>query len=697
VLAAEQFTLEWVTVLGEACYLTWGSGKASSTLAPLVDALAAAMGTDDFDPEGPRAIGRQLAEANFRGPTALPGTMRLIRTRAPQLFPTAGPDRIGELLDELAAGYAEGLRQITQSEQEELLAAVLRARQDTEAVLRASEDRFRTIFTEAGAGIAIVTADGEVTSVNPAIVQMFGDADSLAQPHSFTDHMHPEDIDTVAGLFRDLIEGRCRPMRGEARFIRPDGTVLWTYLTASLVRDGAGLPEYVIAVLEDVTERYQLRSRLHHQTYHDQLTRLPNRSLMEEQLAWAFSDGSAVHRVGLCHLDLDGFRAVNDTMGHQVGDQLLLAVSSRLQLISDGNLVTRAGADEFTILVPDPAGAAELTELADRILAGLGPPFVLGQRRLSITASLGIAEAAVCDTSPAELHRAADAARSWAKEAGGGRWAVFDPGRDAQETARFALAIGIAGAVDREEFRLHYQPLVQLDTGELTGVEALVRWSHPEHGLLGPSEFIGLAERNSSIVPLGRWVLEQACRQARQWADELGDAAPYMSVNVAPRQLAEPGWLAEVSQVLDETGLDPSLLQLEITERAVLVDESGAEDTLRALRDMGIRLAIDDFGTGYSSLSYLRRLPVHGLKIDGSFIRGLREANSADSKDDKIIKALITMAHALDLVVTAEWVETASQAHRLAALGCDIGQGNWYGHPVPATQLAPLLRRPLAG
>jgi EAL domain-containing protein (putative c-di-GMP-specific phosphodiesterase class I) len=321
---------------------------------------------------------------------------------------------------------------------------------------------------------------------------------------------------------------------------------------------------------------------------------------------------------------------------------------------------------------------------------------------------------------------------------------VFDPERDAGETRRFALAASVPGAVERHEFQLYYQPLVELATARLVGVEALVRWRHPEHGLLGPARFIDLAERNGAIVPLGRWVLTEACRQARRWADELGDSAPYVSVNVAPRQLAEPGWLTEVAGVLTECGLAPGQLQLEITERAVLLEESldsgasvTASDTLRALREMGVRLVIDDFGTGYSSLSYLRRLPVHGLKIDGSFIQGLRDPGELDTPGDasdidtrghasrdidirgdashdgeapgkpavdpvdtpegKIVAALVSMAHALGLVVTAEWVETAGQARRLRTLGCDIGQGRWYGDPVPASQLAPLLRRPLAG
>jgi diguanylate cyclase (GGDEF)-like protein/PAS domain S-box-containing protein len=685
--------------LGRTCYLTWGSDDTATALAPLVEALSESLRRDPFVPESAREIGIRLADTGLRGRTTLQATMRLIRTRAPELFAVCratGEDRIDDVLAELAAGYADGLFKRAQIEQEALLAAVLAARKNIEAALRASEERFRTIFTEAGAGIAIATVDGRITSLNPALHRMFG-SDELSKPHAFTDHIHPEDIGRVVSELHAMIDGRSGPMSEEIRFVRPDGTVIWTSVTASVVRDVDGAADYVISVIEDITERHQLRTRLHHQTYHDQLTRLPNRSLMQEQLIGAFSPESSTQRVGLCHLDLDGFRAINDTLGHQVGDQLLLAVAARLQLLAEGHLVTRVGADEFAILVPDPTSVHDLVVLADHVRGGLAPPFVIGRYRMSISASLGLACSAVADTSPAELQRCADAARSWAKSAGGGRWAMFDPKRDADETARFALATSIPAAVDREEFRLHYQPLVRMGSGELIGAEALVRWRHPEYGLLSPAEFIELAEGNGSIVSLGRWVLTEACRQARVWVDQLGTAAPYVSVNVAPRQLAEPGWLDEVSGVLELTGLDPGQLQLELTERAVLVDESAASDTLRTLREMGVRLAIDDFGTGYSSLSYLRRLPVHGLKIDGSFVRGLRTASTEDSKDNKIIEALITMSHALGLEVTAEWVETASQAHRLAALGCDIGQGNWYGHPVCAGQLAPLLHGPLAG
>ncbi|MBO0848231.1 MAG: EAL domain-containing protein [Pseudonocardia sp.] len=664
----------------------------------LATELAEVLGAARLPTGSARRLGARLAEPALRGRNALRTSLHLIRTRAPALFDVAGSpgDRIDELVDELAVGYAEGVRGRTRREQQAVLGAMLRTRREAEHVLRAGEKRFRAIFTEAGVGIAIVALDGRVLDVNPALLRLFGGIDPRLSSRSVSDQVHAEDAPALVAEFGELTRGRRDSFRSEVRFVRPDGAVMWTYLTASLVRDDDGQPDYVICVVEDITERHQLRSRLRHQAYHDQLTRLPNRALMDAQLRWAFSEGSPVRRVGICHLDVDGFRAINDTLGHQVGDQLLIAVAGRLRLLAGEHLVTRAGGDEFAILVADPPDVDYLRALAERVLDGLRPPFMIGTQRLSVTACMGIAEDAVTATWPGELQRAADAARSWAKAEGTGRWVVFDAERDAGETSRFTLAASVSGAVDRDEFHLLYQPLMDLASGALAGVEALVRWRHPEHGVLGPARFIELAERNGAIVPLGRWVLTEACRQARVWEDRFGPAAPYVSVNVAPQQLVEPSWLAEVSTVLAEAGLEPNRLQLEITERAVLVDEPAASDTLRTLREMGVRLAIDDFGTGYSSLSYLRRLPVHGLKIDGSFIQGVCAAGAEESRESKIVEALIRMAHALGLVVTAEWVETAGQARWLTALGCDLGQGNWYGDPVPPTELDGLLRA-LAG
>lgn len=434
-----------------------------------------------------------------------------------------------------------------------------------------------------------------------------------------------------------------------------------------------------------------LRRRVAEAAAQDVLTLLPHRAVGEQRLRRAFASSAAVY-LGLCALDVDGLGAVNDTLGHDLGDRLLIEVALRLHQVAAPNLVTRTGGDEFAVLVECVTDPRAVESLARRIQEALALPFRVGGRTVTISMSVGVAVAAPATAAPADLLRAADVALSWAKAQGPGRVAVFDPDRDAGESARAALLAGIADGVERGEFLLHYQPLVRLADGRVRGAEALVRWQHPQHGLLGPGRFVEAAERSGAIVPLGRWILTEACRQAAAWWRELGPRAPYVSVNVSPVQLAEPGWVAEVTSVMELTQLPPWQLQLEITEQAVLRDQAAATAALSALRAAGVRLALDDFGTGWSGLAWLRQLPVHAIKIDGSFVDGLRHRH-ADPVDRSIVEALVRMAHALDLEVTAEWVETTQQTEQLLALGCDLGQGRWLGEAGPAAWVADLWRR----
>jgi EAL domain-containing protein (putative c-di-GMP-specific phosphodiesterase class I) len=312
---------------------------------------------------------------------------------------------------------------------------------------------------------------------------------------------------------------------------------------------------------------------------------------------------------------------------------------------------------------------------------------------LAITASIGIVEQSVADTTPADLMSAADITLYWAKRQGKNRYAVFDRGRVEEEIARYTLSATMPAAIDRDEFVVHYQPLISLSDGTLRGVEALVRWQHPTYGLLTPERFIGLAEDSGAIIPLGRWVLATACRQARRWLKRFGDDAPFVSVNLAPRQLQDPELVADVTAILSNTGLPSDRLQFELTERAVMSEETGPLQALAALEEIGVRLAIDDFGTGYSNLAYLRRLPVHTLKLDGSLAVGLGEIDNPDPAAEKIVSALVTLAHAMNLDVTAEGIETPAQLQRLRALGCDTGQGWLLARPGPAHLVAAQLRR----
>ncbi len=502
--------------------------------------------------------------------------------------------------------------------------------------------------------------------------------------------------------YHEVLRGREARLSRTRRIKHAAGHSLWVRVTVSPV-PGA---EVVLLSLTDISARRELQARLRHLQMHDPVTKLANRALFFERLSAALEAGAyegtgATGRVGLCYLDLDGFKAVNDTLGHHVGDRLLAAVAQRLTHCADraghaagAPLVARLGGDEFALLVEDSTGTEQVAALAEAALKALQEPFDLSGRRLSVSASIGVVERHVAETTSTGLMQAADTTLYWAKADGKARWTLFDPERNAHLMTRQALSSGLRPAVERGEFVLEYQPLVRLEDGRLRGVEALVRWRHPQFGLLTPNRFIGLAEEDGSIVQLGRWVLRTACAQARRWQLEHPGVPPvFVSVNVAVRQVWDSDLVADVAQILEETQLAPELLQLELTESAVMGSAGRPLQALQALSDMGVHIAIDDFGTGYSNLAYLSRLPVSVLKLDGSFVRGFQDGGDtpSDPADAVIVEAMVQLAHQLGLTVTAECVETAEQADRLRRIGCDTGQGWLYSRPVAAERIAGML------
>ncbi|MFD0819804.1 putative bifunctional diguanylate cyclase/phosphodiesterase, partial [Micromonospora zhanjiangensis] len=434
-------------------------------------------------------------------------------------------------------------------------------------------------------------------------------------------------------------------------------------------------------------------ARFRHQATHDPLTGLANRTVFTERLTAAIARAEANGaRIGLCFVDLDRFKEVNDTLGHPMGDLLLIAVADRLRRGVGEHLVARLGGDEFVILLEETTCTTDALTVADAALAAIGRPTVLGGREVTVSASIGIVERPAAGSNPTDLMRAADITMRWAKAAGKHRWELFDEERHERELRRYALSAALPAALERGEFYLDYQPLASLADGNVRGVEALVRWRHPELGVLRPDRFIGLAEETGMIVKLGAWVLAEACLQARDWL-RLSPAAPFVSVNLAVRQVHAAGLVDEVRELLERTGLPPDRLQLEITESALMNATGEPVRVLRVLSDLGVRIAIDDFGTGYSNLAYLRNLPVTELKVAGSFVAGLRAPrhDPASRTDERIVETLVSLAHALDLTVTAEGVETAGQAERLRAIGCDAAQGWHFGVPAPPDQIAERL------
>jgi diguanylate cyclase (GGDEF)-like protein/PAS domain S-box-containing protein len=560
--------------------------------------------------------------------------------------------------------------------------------------LRASESRFRAAFADAGIGMALVDSDDRIIEANPALAAMVGrDVPDLVRMHI---HHFVDPEESARRLYRDLVAGDRDRLRLQKRLKHRDGGTVWTNITLSLIRDGDGRPLYTLAMVEDITEQRRLGDRLHYESQHDPLTRLPNRSAFFERLAAACeTSANGRRRVGLCYVDLDGFAAVNDTLGHHVGDELLVSVATRLEqrFAGDGRLVARLGGDEFALLVPDSEGGEQLTGMAAELLRVLDRPFDVAGHRLAVTASVGVVERPVRGTTPTELVKDADATLYWSKADGRARWTLYDPDRGAHQMTRQLLVTALRPALERGEFAVEFQPLVGLADGRVHGAEALVRWRHPRFGTLSPDRFIPLAEESGAIVPLGKWVLEESCRQARAWLDEFPSAGVFVSVNLAVRQVWDSDVVADVAEVLDRTGLPPRLLQLELTESAVMGPAGRPLQALQALADMGVRIAIDDFGTGYSNLAYLSRLPVHVLKLDGSFVEGFREPGGTRREaDEKIISAMVRLAHALGLTVTAEGVENAVQAERLRATGCDTAQGWYFARPGPPQRVARMLR-----
>jgi diguanylate cyclase (GGDEF)-like protein len=447
---------------------------------------------------------------------------------------------------------------------------------------------------------------------------------------------------------------------------------------------------------DEISQFPRRLEQLTKQAFRDSLTGLPNRALFMDRLSHGLTRARRRHEhVAVLFLDLDRFKVVNDTLGHTVGDQVLVEVSKRLgRSLRPGDTVARLGGDEFGLLLEDVAAAETAEAVALRIEAELAKPLHFEGREIFISASIGIALSSARLGMPEEILRDADHAMYHAKAKGKARHEIFDSSMSALALDRMDLEMDLRLAISRHEFRLHYQPILRLDSGKITEVEALIRWHHPKRGLLQPDSFIGLTEETGLIVPIGQWVLTEACRQARVWQLEFPSIPPLvMSVNLSAKQFQHPSLVQEVTQALTESGLDAASLKLEITESVVMQDAMATLVKLKELKDLGIRLAIDDFGTGYSSLGYLKRFPVDTLKIDRSFVKGL----SKDGNDSAIVRAVVTVAKSLNMDVTAEGVETDQQRVELKALGCDRGQGFLFARPADAEHVTPLLASSKSG
>ncbi|RMB85879.1 bifunctional diguanylate cyclase/phosphodiesterase [Streptomyces shenzhenensis] len=661
-------------------------------LLPLARRLSRALRQRGFDAEEAKAVGAALTDAHCTDPEALTRTLDCIDAYLVLYCGEDGPQdelrvRCSRLQHAMAGGFAQALRERTLAEQEAIARAALQAQGVVADALHASEARFRAVFEGAAIGIGIADLEGRVLQVNEALLRMFGLSEQALRGRRVLEWTHPEDAPHTWRLYEELVRGEREHYHVEKAFNRTDGTVLWTNLTVSLLRDADGNPQYQLALMEDTTERRLLNLRLRYEATHDALTGLPNRTLFFERLEKALGAGEG-QRFGLCYLDLDGFKTINDSLGHAAGDRLLVEVADRLQACATapGEMIARLGGDEFVALTTGPDTEREVDELAERIMHALVTPVSVDGRELLVRGSIGIVEGPAGERTAAEVLRSADITMYRAKSAGGNRAELADPEADARAITRHGLTTALPAALERGEFFIEYQPLVHLGDGSVRGAEALVRWLHPQHGVLGPDRFIPLAEDTGLIVPLGRWVLEQSVRQAREWRERYGEQTPAgplrINVNLSPCQLSHPGLVQDTVEILERTGVAPDALCLEVTESALIGADDDLLKPLRRLAEMGVDIALDDFGTGYSNLANLRRLPVSILKLDRSFTQSMQQF-PADPVDLKIVEGIVSLAHSLDLSVTVEGVETGAQAEQLRILGCDTAQGWYYARPGP--------------
>ena len=565
-------------------------------------------------------------------------------------------------------------------------------REEIESRLGNPEARYRALIEHIPA-VTYIDAVDEVSSavyMSPQVERMLGYAPEewLVDPSFFLKLLHPGDRERVLAE-NERTNRSGEPFDMEYRLISRDGRTIWVRDEAVLVKDG-DRPLYWQGVMTDVTERKALEERLRHQALHDHLTGLPNRTLLMDRVSHALVRAERREtKVAVLFMDLDNFKYVNDSLGHEAGDRLLVEVAERLRdCLRAEDTVARLGGDEFAILLEDLEREQEASAVAGQVAQTLQPPILIDDREIFVTTSIGVAFGTCREDRPEVLLREADVAMYRAKAGGKDHHAVYQPEMGELSSQRLTLEGDLRRALEREELKVYYQPKVLVETGKIVALEALTRWEHPERGLLLPTDFVPLAEETRLIIPIGWWVLEEACRQVKEW-QKLYPSDPPLAVNVnlSARQFYDPDLVRKVAGVLEETALDPSSLVLEITEGTAMEEAFSTTATLGALKGLGVKLAIDDFGTGYSSLSYLKRFPVDAIKIDRSIVEGL----GRDRGDSAIVSATITLAHALGLEVIAEGVETDEEATELQALGCNFGQGYYWWTPQPAGETAALL------
>lgn len=554
-------------------------------------------------------------------------------------------------------------------------------------------DCFRRFFDEAAIPMGVASSDGALVYTNPPFVRLFGYEQGSMHGLTLQSLTHPDDRATTEWYLHALTTRQHKSHHVERRFLTATGDTFWGVLNLAITHQEQDLSDpstYLLIQIQDITERKQLEELLHFQASHDSLTNMPNRAMFYDHLVRALAGNFRQdHAVALLLLDLDNFKTVNDSLGHLSGDMLLVSVAHRLRrCLGDGILAARLGGDEFAILLEHVDRESQAIEVAERVIACLDEPFEIGGETIVVSASIGVVLSTGAQEQPEDLLRHADIAMYRAKMHDKGGYGVFNPSVHGPMLGRLAAENDLRRGISKQEFFLVYQPATAIGSGDIVELEALVRWQHPTGGLISPQDFIPMAEETGLIVPLGRWVLNEACRQLRVWQEHLGTASLRVGVNLSGRQLEEPGLVEDVAWALSNSGIRPSSLTLEVTETVGLHGSDATRWVLHQLKQLGVRLALDDFGKGYSTLTRLKHIPVDVLKIDRAFVNGMDH----DARDMAIVNAAIALGKAFGLSVTSEGIQTRSQLAQLTMMGCDHGQGFLIAPPLNAVDVLDTLR-----
>ena len=634
---------------------------------------------------GVAAVLLDLKVANRQGL----GALASLRRQSPGVPVLALADR-GDDAEEIAAlraGAQECLVAHLLDERSlarELVSAIERSR--AEAAVRASEERLVLAVRGSGDGVWDWHVPSNRVHFSPRWKALlgFGEQEVGESPEDWFDRVHPDEL---AGMLANLnahLKGTTARFEGEVRMQHRDGGWRWMLLRGLAARDAWGKASRVAGTMTDVSDRKRAEERLLHDALHDGLTGLPNRALLIDRLSLALGQARRRHefRFAVLFLDLDRFKEVNDSLGHDLGDELLVAIARRLgACLRPGDTVARLGGDEFAVILNDVEGLSRATRVAERVLGQLAMPFRLGGHHVQTSGSIGIALSSEGYDRPEDMLRDADTAMYRAKSNGRARYEVFDRGMLHGAVALHRLEGELRHAVERGEFTLHYQPIVTLADGSVRGFEALLRWQHPQRGLIYPEEFLAVAEDSGLSVPIGWWVLREACRQARAWGGPPPDGEPpFVSVNVSAKQFRDRDLVAQLAEILAETGLDPRRLRLELTEKVLMETSERTEERLARLSQLEVGLDIDDFGTGFSSLACLYRYPTTTVKIDRSFVAAVGRPDNGSV----LVQTMVALARNLGMDVIAEGVETEAQRAALCVLDCRQGQGYLFSRPLEA-------------